>query len=103
MTQTLSVLVETNDNAGRSAFPRVGQPPTLSTVALDATLLADNLRTTLQTLEAVLEEQPSTVAGFELDEIEFSLTVNASGGFELVGKASAGIEAGIKIKLKRRA
>jgi hypothetical protein len=46
--------------------------------------------------------EQETSKSFEIDEIEISLAVTAEGGVELIGKVTAGVEAGIKITLKRR-
>jgi len=37
-----------------------------------------------------------------IDETELSLTVSANGGVELLGKLTAGAQASIKVKLKRK-
>ena len=63
--------------------------------------LADNLKEFLAAFEVVLMDCPTNISTFQIDEMELSLAVNAQGGIELLGKLSAGIEASIKVKLKR--
>jgi hypothetical protein len=97
----IAIAVEGVQSA-KNAFPKLGQSGVLSTARVDSDVLAANLQETLQSLEGVLAKQPDSVGKFDLDEVEFSLAVTASGGFELIGKMTAGAQAGIKIKLKRK-
>jgi|GEM_PF-1313137 len=46
-----------------------------------------------------LPSEPKT--GFQVEEIELALTVNAKGGIALLGKLEVGGEAGIKVKIRR--
>ena len=64
--------------------------------------LANNLKDFLATLKPVIEAQTTKIGEFSVEEIELSLAINAKGGIELIGKFDAGIEGGIKIKLKRK-
>ncbi len=49
----------------------------------------------------ILQEIPSDLGAYKVDEIQLNLTVNAQGGFELIGKVEAGLVSGIGITLKR--
>ncbi len=48
---------------------------------------------------SILPCEPKT--GFQVEEIELALTVNAKGGIALLGKLEVGGEAGIKVKIRR--
>ena len=88
---------ETNTKSGLPFGPKLSQKLSVTSEDLSA-----NLNTFLESFNQVIEAQPETLAkGFSIDEIELSLSVNASGGIELIGKAEAGIEGGITIRLKR--
>jgi hypothetical protein len=58
-----------------------------------------NLKEFLESLSPVFENNLE-IGKFDIEEIELALVVNAKGGFELLGKVEAGVEASIKLKLK---
>ena len=64
--------------------------------------LSLNLKSFLEKLKPVFEEQETQIGSFEISEIELSLAINTSGGIELIGKVDVGITGGIKIKLQKR-
>jgi len=53
-------------------------------------------------LQSLFDDIASTSDDFELDEIELHLMVNGNGSVGIVAKAEAGMEAGIKVKFKRK-
>ena len=65
--------------------------------------MASQLQEFLLSIEPVLKVELDKGTGFAIDAIELSLTVNANGGLELIGKLNAGMEASIKLTLKRKA
>ena len=98
--QTISIWTEIPDDTA-AAFPRLGKNATLQVIQVGPAAISENLKEFLTNFQKVLAEQTPSIEGYALEEIELSLVVNAAGGIELVGKASAGVQAGIKIKLKK--
>ncbi len=68
---------------------------------VEASALSENLKTFLTEMQTVFEIPKATTPGFQVDEIELNLGINAHGGIALIGKLEAGFTAGIKVKLKR--
>lgn len=100
--QDIDIWTEMTDDDSKSALPRLGKAAGMQVVKVGANVLAENMQSFLALLDEVLSNQPKSVSGYSIDEIELNLAVNAHGGIELVGKLTAGMEAGIKIKLKAR-
>lgn len=60
------------------------------------------LQTSVQAFIKEFSSLPSEPnSGFQVQEIELALTVNAKGGIALLGKLEVGGEAGIKVKIRR--
>ena len=97
---SITVLVS-SESGGQAALPRLGNLSAIQAVDADPDVLSRNLQRFLSSFQIVLAEQPREIAGYEIDEIELNLAVSASGGIELIGKLSTGLQAGIKVKLKR--
>jgi hypothetical protein len=71
-------------------------------ISMSSEVFSENLTLFLKNLSQVLEKQPESIGnGFSIDEIELNLTINASGGIELIGKAEVGVQSAITIKLKK--
>ncbi|MCH8097729.1 MAG: hypothetical protein IID53_11695 [Proteobacteria bacterium] len=93
-------------------YPLVAGPPGYSYKAMAASTgrryqmdpaeLAKNFQRFLQKLLPVFSGAPENIGPYVIDEIELHLTMNAQGGFALIGKAEFGVTGGVKIKLKRR-
>jgi len=96
----INIWTETLDDTS-AALPRLGKTAALQVVKVAPTAISENLKEFLTNFQKVLAEPPS-IEGYTLEEIELSLVVNATGGIELIGKASAGVQSGIKIKLKKK-
>ncbi len=84
----------------RSALPTLGKVRTEVT-RVEISVLSKNLTEFLAGFQQLLEGTPAPKAGYYVDEIELNLGVNGSGGIALFGKIEAGVEAGIKVKLKK--
>lgn len=102
-----SILVRTEDSEKqiKNALPKFGQNASnvgAKVTEVSTEVLSNNLNSFLGSFENILSEQPEKIGDFFLDEFELTLGINASGGIELLGKLTAGAQAGIKIKLKRR-
>ena len=65
------------------------------------TELADNLKQVLSDFQQVMDGLPQSADGYCIDEIELNMGVNGSGGIALIGRMEVGIEAAIKVKIKR--
>jgi hypothetical protein len=96
------ILTQTAEEDTRAVLPSIGRRITTTTFEMANNVLADRLEEFFNSFQAVLERLPASTAGFSIDEIELTLTVNASGGIEMVGKAEAGISTGMKFTLKRK-
>ena len=85
----------------RAGLPRLGKTAT-KVFEIGIESLSGNLKTFIARIQRILDEQQENTSTYYIDEVELNLTVNASGGIELVGKLEAGAMGGIKIKLKKR-
>ncbi|MGT2465820.1 Pepco domain-containing protein [Mesorhizobium atlanticum] len=56
----------------------------------------------LAQVQSALEKAQQAASSFTVEEIDLNIGINAKGGLALIGKVEAGMEAGIKVKLKRR-
>lgn len=63
--------------------------------------VAASLRHVIAEFERVLAETTETKPTLEIEAIELQFGVNASGSVALLGKLEAGMQAGIKVTLKR--
>ncbi len=86
---------------GAFASPRAA--PRTMHVSLDNAVIEQNMRDMINVLGERLLAPTPTEQGFEIDEIELSLSVDAKGGVSLIGSVEVGGHAGIKVKLKRKA
>jgi hypothetical protein len=84
----------------KHALPMLGKSRLKST-EVEMTLLSDNLKEVLADFQTLLDEQPKSKSGYYVDEIELSLGVNGKGSVALIGNLEAGMQASIKVKIKR--
>lgn len=94
--------VEASDSATKSALPSLARAAVGKTVELSTEALQEGIKTFSAPFADLLDGQPVGVGHAVIDEIELSLTITASGGIELLGKATVGTQAAIKVKLKRK-
>ena len=97
-TTSIAVITTTDSSDTKGALPF--QPNLPKSISVESSVMTDNLRSFMENFQQVFEAE-SSANSFYIDEIELSLAVNASGGLELIGKTSVGMEGGIKVKLKR--
>lgn len=64
--------------------------------------VTNNLKETLNSFQELLNDLPKPTSGYFIDEIELNFGINGSGGIVLIGKMDMGMEAGIKVKIKRK-
>jgi hypothetical protein len=84
----------------KAALPTFGRSR-VQVTQVDAPDLAKNLKNLLANFQELLDEQPQTSTGYHIEEIELSLGVNGKGGFALIGMVEAGVQASVKVKLKK--
>lgn len=63
--------------------------------------LTENLKQTLSSFQEIMDDLPKPASGYCIDEIELHFGVNGNGGIALIGKIDVGMEAAIKVKIKR--
>ncbi|ASK18620.1 Pepco domain-containing protein [Halomonas sp. N3-2A] len=91
---------EAAESETKHALPTFGKSRVKST-EVDLTVLSGNLKEVLADFQTLLDEQPESKSGYYVDEIELSLGVNGKGSVALIGKLEAGMQASIKVKIKR--
>lgn len=100
--KTIRILFQTTEGDVKSVLPSIGGRITTKTFELTNDALADSLEEFFKSFSAVLDRLPDSIASFSIDELEVTLAINASGGIEMVGRAEAGINTGMKFTLKRQ-
>ncbi|MBR7955344.1 hypothetical protein KDW78_15805 [Burkholderia cenocepacia] len=94
---------EASDTTIKSALPTLARTAVGKTVDISSDALRESIRSFAAQFTDLLDEGPIGNGNTVIEEIELSLTVSASGGVELLGKATVGAQAAIKLKLKRKA
>jgi hypothetical protein len=84
----------------KSALPPLGRSQ-LQITEVDAKIVIASLKRAIADFDTLVDEGPRSRGGFEVDSIELHFGVNASGAVALIGKLEAGVEASIKVTLKR--
>jgi hypothetical protein len=97
----IPVWTSDSSQSTKAALPSLARRTT-EVVEVETDIITQNLNEFMEKFRPVVESQDKK-SPFFIDEVELSLAVNAKGGIELLGKLEAGAQAGIKIKLKRRA
>ncbi len=70
--------------------------------AIDKDVLEQNLRECINNIGSVLNNVNKEMDNYNLDEVEVSLQIDATGSVNLIGGLSAGVTGGITLKFKRR-
>lgn len=99
---TIEIWSQTAQPEGKAALPTLRKLPPLEVSEVRVSDLAENLGNLLAQVQSALEKAQQVASSFTVEEIELNIGINAKGGLALIGKVEAGMEAGIKIKLKRR-
>ncbi len=100
--KTIGVWTEAPQEAIKAAtpLPAIGSSGAMKVVQVGISTISANISGFIRDFESNLSKELPTDSRFVVDEIELTLAITASGGVELVGKLSAGAQAGIKVKLK---
>jgi hypothetical protein len=94
---------DTQENGVKSALPTFARSAIGKSVEVSGEVLRESIKGFAAQFSGILDGNPIGDGKAVIDEIELSLTVTASGGIELLGKATVGSQASIKLKLKRTA
>lgn len=97
------VVEETQEPGIKSGLPSFARTAINKTVEVSGDALRDAIKGFSAQFAGLLDGNAIGGSNAVIDEIELSLTVTASGGVELLGKATLGTQASIKVKLKRQA
>lgn len=100
MGKKIEILEVEGNKDEKAALPTLGKAR-IKTTQVDMSILSANLKEVLAEFQQVVEDQPMTASGYYLDEIELSLGVSGNGSIFLLGKVEAGVQASIKVKIKR--
>lgn len=63
--------------------------------------LSKNLEAFLKNMKPILEATDDKLGKYSVKEIDLNIAISAEGGISLIGQLTAGIQAGITIKLSR--
>lgn len=96
--KSITIITTTDNFDTKGALPL--RPTLPKQISVESEAVTKSLLDFIQNFNQVFQDAPSS-NNFYVDEIELSLAINASGGIELIGKATAGVEGGIKVTLKR--
>jgi hypothetical protein len=92
-----------SDDVSKSVLPSLGKATAIKSIEIANDVLANNLTDFFDGFGAVLVQLPVEKGGFSLDEIEVSLTIDATGAVKLIGEVGLGFSTGLKFTLKRHA
>ena len=93
---------EPQDDLSKPLLPSVGRRVIAKSFEISNDVIALHLQEFFNSFQMVLGCLPSSIDRFTIDEIQLNLTINASGGVELIGKGEAGLSTGLTFTLKRR-
>jgi hypothetical protein len=99
---TIEIWTQTAQPEGKAALPALRRTGQLEVSEVRVSHLAANLGGLLAEVQAAFDTAQDVASTFSVEEIELNIGINAKGGLALIGKVEAGMEAGIKVKLKRR-
>jgi len=69
---------------------------------VDLSVLSGNMKRALTSFQTMMDDLPSSPSGYFIDEIELNMGISGSGGVALIGKLEVGMEAAVKVKIKRK-
>ena len=96
----ISVWIGQTEPISRSALP-LAKEIVSSVVKVNTEIFAKNLSSFLSKVQMVLNSVSVETSAYAVEEVELHLMLNGSGGIELVGNLQAGVQSGIKVRLKR--
>ena len=97
----IEILVPVVTTDSKHGLPSLGKSRFQATM-VDPAVVSENLKHILSDLQSVLDELPKSTTGYYVDEIELNLGISGNGSVALIGRLEAGVEAGIKVTLKRK-
>ncbi len=97
---SIDVIVQEGFEESISVLPRIGGHG-LTTVRLPFERIKQSRGTFLESIDELIEESDRKDSKLQIGTIEFNPAINAEGGVELIGKASAGVTSSIRVVLRR--
>jgi hypothetical protein len=91
-----------DDPDTRAGLPPIRRPR-LQVTEVDTRVVTEHLKQAIADFQVLMDEPTPASSSFEIDTIELSFGVSGSGSVALIGKLEVGMEAGIKVTLKRKA
>ena len=98
----LEIWTFTDQPDAKAGLPALGRDR-LQITEVDAQQVVESLRSVMTEFEKLSAAPAGGERSFEIDSIELNFGVNAKGSVALIGKLEAGMEAGIKVVIKRAA
>ena len=71
-------------------------------VDLDVSVLRENIKKFLDSVNGMLTDVPELAAPYKLDEIEIKVEVDAEGSIQLIGGVKVGATGGITFRMTRK-
>jgi hypothetical protein len=68
---------------------------------VESSVLSSNLKKTLADFQRVMDDLPKSASGYCIDEIELNMGFTSKGGIAFFTKLEVGLDAAIKVKIKR--
>lgn len=99
--RTIEIWTSPSQDDTRHALPSISKPK-VEVSKIEINTLSNNLHSFLEELQSTLLAPPSNETDFFIDKVELNLGISASGGFAIIGKMDAGVQASIKVTLQRR-
>ncbi len=91
--------------AAAAALAGGGEPPgafdRLRAYRIDVSVLSGNLKQALTDFQKIMDDMPTSASGYCIDKIELNMGVSGSGGVAFIGSLEVGMEAAIKVTIKR--
>jgi len=98
---SIQVWVNKGNSEVKAALPSLANVID-SSVEVSAEALAKNLQRFLSHFNEVLDADSFVDSSFSVSTIELNLAVNSQGGVELIGKLSTGVQASMKVVLRKQ-
>ena len=101
--ESIKVLVSdcTSERSEKSALPSFSRAAIAKTIEVSSEIMTAEVKAFACKFVDLLDGQALDGSGVTIEEVELALAVTASGGVQLLGSMTAGVQASITIKLKR--
>jgi hypothetical protein len=104
---TISILTQKSSEIENGKKQILGLGGLSRTIEIESTSVKisefkENIKDFTEKLTDIMDSIPNKSKTFEVDTIEFNLSVNGAGKISFIGEVSAGFQAGMSITLKRK-